>query len=126
MNKYQKRADKICQGLALPLIPIIEAKLKRRTLGTYDPTGIEICTYAGFDTVLHELAHHLEYTKFFRRIPGYFKVEKCPQMEECSDRPGWYAATGPLHDVYYLPDRSHGKVFKKCLREIEEISAQII
>jgi len=137
MNKeYQKIADNICKEFELPCIPIAfddgtkaPLKLKKDVLGCYYGYVIVLRDFSLYDvdqsvTLLHELAHHLESTRFQKRIEGYYKMEIWPAMELSridENNQKWYAATGKPHPVYIRIDRTmHGKLFRKCLREIKE------
>ena len=125
ITELQKISDDLCDKLTIPrILIIITQRMRPRAIGLYCGDSIKIRTDSK-SVLLHELAHHLDRTRFKNCVPGYYKMEMWPAMELSHiDETGqkWYAATGKLHEIYIHLGSSHGKNFKKCLREIQELS----
>lgn len=118
MPLLQKLSDRICQHFEMEQIPVqLNIRLKKY-LGLYHITHI-VVRHTRIDTLLHELAHHLEQYRFTHHVKGYYKTEMHPAMEPCPDKPGWYAPTGkPVPIDLKIGSRIHGKPFKQCLTDI--------
>ena len=130
-KKVQNISNKICNYFVIPCILIVYKEItirKKKMMGLYKGNEKRIEINPDYildtvDTLLHELAHHLDRNRFLNRVEGYYKMEMWPKMEYArTDESGqkWYAATGKPHPIYIHLGRTHGKVFKKCLKEITE------
>lgn len=124
LNELQLYSDQICDHFRMEKIPIIVNNRFKRLLGRWTGSRlIELNPKTGMDltTLRHELAHHLRYHRFEKRVLGYFKMEMWPKMVlDSIDENGkkWYAAKGELNPVYMILGTSHGKQFKECIRNI--------
>lgn len=84
--EYQEIVENICKHFSIPDIPLkVVKELDVDVLGEYWVNEIKIDLYASISTILHELAHHLEFTRYNKRT-----------------------------------NIKHGKIFKNCLKIIEE------
>jgi hypothetical protein len=72
LNLLQQTADLCCDVFGLPKIPVkLNKRLKRYYGLYYHYSRIELSIYGlGIDTLLHELAHHLQTIKHGRRKKG--------------------------------------------------------
>lgn len=124
LNELQLYSDQICAHFGMEKIPVIINRRIRRFLGFYRRGRIELAEYHGknLSTLVHELAHHLRYDRFKKRVSGYFKMEMWPKMVFSVDEKGkeWYTAKGEPSPVYIKVGTSHGKLFKECLKDINE------
>jgi len=119
--KLQALSDDICQHFDIPAIPTIINPALKRWGGLYHYDTSTELKRINIDTLLHELAHHLEWRRFQDRVAGYYKVEMWPKMMPCPDKPGWYAPTGKPEPVYLRIGRGqHTRLFKECLAEITD------
>lgn len=119
----QQYSDQICEHFGMKKIPVVINRRLKTTLGFYKGNVIELNEISGtnLSVLRHELAHHLQYTRYEQRKEGYVKIEMWPKMIlDSVDEKGkkWYAATGKPSPVYIRIGTSHGKLFKECLRDI--------
>lgn len=123
LDELQKFSDQVCEHFEMEKIPIVINRRLKRTLGFYRRNRIELNETRGKDltTLRHELAHHLRYDRYMKRVPGYFRMEKWPKMVlDSIDENGGkhYAAKGEPSPVYIRIGTMHGKLFKECFNDI--------
>jgi len=130
LNELQLYSDQVCEHFGMRRIPVVENRRLRKTLGVYKGDKIELASRGKRLFVLrHELAHHLHYTRYEQRKEGYVKIEMRPKMVlDSVDEKGQkrYAPRGKLSPVYIKVGTSHGKLFKKCLKEIKAFDLELM
>lgn len=126
IKQLQEHSDLICEHFGMKKIPVVVNNRLTRTLGLWcggDRIELNPETGRTLETLRHELAHHLQYARYEQRKEGYVKMEMWPAMVlDSIDANGqkWYAAKGKPEPVYLRLGTMHGKLFKECLKEIEE------
>ena len=88
-----------------PILILINGRLGRHILGRYHGDHIELSRGPRTKTLVHELAHYLHAYRFQHRFPGYYRVRTFP------------LSSNPTKE-YYFRTASHGKQFKKCLKDM--------
>jgi len=117
VDDLQIVADKICKHFKMKLIllrintrlKVVQGLYRRNQCIDLNPDCM------GLGLAVHELAHHLQQTRFDQRKEGYFKMEMCPKMIfDHVDKNGvtQFSAKGEPYPLYMKIGTWHDKRFE--------------
>jgi hypothetical protein len=117
---WERLTAQICADFRLPAIELRLKFLRKSLLGEYGITYINLNKSAVTETVVHELAHHLEQHRWEHNETGYFEIIRVHKMIPSGRDDGYFVAADELTDCKIKRGTSHNKLFKECYEDICE------